>query len=252
MSNGLAITALDCGWMRTQRRTLSQGGSTELFELPVAAYLIHHPAGNVVFDVGLDARLVASSDSLGAMAKLFEVIVASDGTIAPRLEQHDVDPNGALTVVLSHCHFDHCGGLAQLPNARVVVQADEWNAASGVGQVAGYDSELIDLGHDVTTVVGEHDLFGDGSIVCVPTPGHTCGHQSLLVATAGAPTLLTGDACYFKHTIDDEVLPPFGADLEQQLTSLRWIRGQRDAGTRIVPGHDGAVFRSLLSHASDH
>jgi len=247
MNAALDVTALDCGWMRTQRRTLSQGGSKDVFELPVAAYLIRHPKGDVVFDVGLDSRLVASSDSLGAMAKLFEVIVAIDGTIGPRLEQHDVDPTGSLTVVLSHCHFDHCGGLAQLPNARVVVQADEWNAASGSGQLAGYDSQLIDLGHDVTTVTGEHDLFGDGSVVCVPTPGHTCGHQSLWLATPGTPTLLTGDACYFMHTIDDEILPPFGADLEQQRTSLAWIRSQRDAGTRIIPGHDPDVFRAMLT-----
>jgi glyoxylase-like metal-dependent hydrolase (beta-lactamase superfamily II) len=240
------ITALDCGRLRQQERTLLQGGSKDVIEIPVAAWLVRHPAGDVVFDAGLHPSLAHSPESLGPMAKLFEAVLEPDGGVRHRLEQHAVDPDGRFTVVLSHCHFDHCGGLVDLPNAHVVVQADEWQAVLGGGQAGGYDPALIDLGHDVLQVAGEHDVFGDGSVVCVPTPGHTCGHQSLLVLTEGHPTLLTGDACYFMHTLDDAILPPFGFDHDQQRASLEWIRQQRLSGTTIIPGHDADVLRAWL------
>jgi glyoxylase-like metal-dependent hydrolase (beta-lactamase superfamily II) len=168
------------------------------------------------------------------------------GTVAGRLAEHDVDPLGALTVVLSHCHFDHVGGLCELPNARVIIQSDEWVAATGEDDVA-YDKSLYQLGHDVLAIAGAHDLFGDGTVACIPTPGHTCGHQSLRVVTANGPVILTADACYFGHTLDDGVLPPFAYDFDQQRASLDMLRREHAGGTAIVPGHDAEVFHRLLS-----
>jgi glyoxylase-like metal-dependent hydrolase (beta-lactamase superfamily II) len=241
------ITALDCGWLRTQERTLIDGGTTDLIDIPIPAWLVRHDHDVVVFDAGLHPSLVDSAESLGRMSKLFEPTLAADGTVGRRLEQHDIDPNGTFTVVISHTHFDHVGGLCEMPNARVVVNADEWAFAMDAGQQGGFDTRLVDLGHDVLTVSGAHDLFGDGTIVCLPTPGHTCGHQSLRVLTANGPVILTADACYFTHTLDDEIMPPFGFDHDQQRASLAMLRRERDHGARIVPGHDPDVFRSALA-----
>ena len=243
------ITALDCGWLRTQQRTLLSGGSTDMMEIPVPAWLVRHPAGVVVFDAGLHPSLAESSEPLGRMSKLFQPMLGPAGTVAHRLAEHDVDPDGSFVVVVSHTHFDHVGGLCEMPNARIIVDADEWAFAMAAGQEGGFDTALVDLGHDVVTVRGEHDVFGDGSVICVPTPGHTCGHQSLRVVTTGGPVILTSDACYFMHTLDDDVLPPFGFDLEVQRQSLAMLRGERDRGTRIVPGHDADVFRTLAATA---
>lgn len=235
------ITALDCGWLVTQERTLLGGGSTEPMRIPIPAWLVRHPKGDVVFDAGLHPSLVEGADALGAMAKLFTPDVAPGGTVGPRLAERDVDPAGPITVVVSHGHFDHVGGLCELPNARLLVQQAEWQAMTSEAG-GGYDPSLSDLGHEVVEVDGDHDLFGDGSVVTLPTPGHTCGHQSLRVATADGPTILTADACYFTHTLDDEVLPPFAFDADVQLRSLAVLRRERDAGTRIIPGHDAAAF----------
>src|SRR5690606_13894325 len=124
------ITALDCGWLRTQERTLVDRGSTAVSSIPVPAWLVRHPRGVVVFDAGLHPSLAAGPEALGRLSKLFTPELAVGGTVGPRLAGHDVDPAGALTVVVSHCHFDHVGGLCDLPNARLVVQRDEWAAAT--------------------------------------------------------------------------------------------------------------------------
>lgn len=240
------ITALDCGWLRTQQRTLIGGGTTDLVDIPVPAWLVRHPDGVVVFDAGLHPSLAGSSEPLGRMSRLFQPTLQTDGTVGRRLEQHDIDPHGSFIVVVSHTHFDHVGGLCEMPNARIIVNADEWAFAMAAGQDGGFDTSLIDLGHAVLTVTGEHDVFGDGAVVCIPTPGHTCGHQSLRVMTGSGPVILTSDACYFTHTLDDEILPPFGFDHELQRASLELLRLERDRGTRIVPGHDAAVFRTMV------
>lgn len=238
------ITGLDCGWMRTQSRTLMSGGTTDEISIPILAWLVRHRAGEVVFDAGLHPALAISSEPLGRLAKLFTVDLEPGGTVGPRLSEHDVDPAGALTVVVSHSHFDHVGGLVELPNARLLVQRDEWRAAR---DEAGYDPTILDLGHDVVELDGHHDIFGDGSVACIPTPGHTCGHQSVRVVTEDGPVILAGDACYFSHTLDDEILPPFAHDHDEQLRSLRMLQRERAAGTKLVPGHDADVFRSMTA-----
>lgn len=227
--------------MRTQTRTLIDGGSRDEMRIPVPAWLVRHSAGDVVFDAGLHPALADGPESLGPLAKLFTPEIDRNGTVARRLEQHDIDPDGHLTVVVSHCHFDHVGGLCQLPNARMVVHRDEWAAATGE-TVAGYDPGLFDLGHDLTLTDGAHDVFGDGSVTTLPTPGHTCGHQSLRVTTENGPVILAADVCYFAATLDDGALPPFGFDLDQHRRSLDLLRRERSDGTTIVPGHDGEAF----------
>lgn len=246
------ITGLDCGWLSTEERGLVAGGAAEVLSFPVPAWLVHHHAGVVVFDAGLHPALADGPEPLGRLAKLFTPELAAGGTIGTRLAEHDVDPAGRFDVVVSHCHFDHVGGLCELPNARLVVQRDEWIAATTdeAAGSGGYDRSLYELGHDVLAVDGEHDLFGDGTVTTLPTPGHTCGHQSLRVLTPDGPTILAGDACYFLHTLDDGALPPFGFDLDQQRRSLGLLQAERRRGARIVPGHDAEVFRSLVSDGS--
>ncbi len=94
------------------------------------------------------------------------------------------------------------------------------------------------LGQDVIQIDGEHDLFGDGSVVCVPTFGHTPGHQSLMVRLAEGSVVLTADACYFRSTLEDLRLPLIVHDKEAMRASLHRLRALRAKGARLFFGHD--------------
>ena len=102
--------------------------------------------------------------------------------------------------------------------------------------------------HIVELVNGRHDVFGDGRVVCVPTPGHTVGHQALRVQLDSGPIMLTGDCVYFERMLTVMIVPPFGTDgsQERQKESMRELARLRDEeGCRLLFGHDEAQVRSL-------
>ncbi len=239
------LVPLECGWVRQAGSLLEVGASDAAIEIPVPAWVIRHPKETVLFDAGLHPDLTHSSDTLGRLASLFTAILEEGGSIRGRLQEVDVDPDAPLTVIVSHCHFDHIGGLCELPNARLLVQRAEWEVAVK-GDGLTYDPRLYDLGHEVTTVDGDHDLFGDGAVTCLSTPGHAVGHQSLRVVTSEGPTLLAADACYFVRTLDGGELPSFAHDKAAQRRSLARLRAERSAGARVIPGHDAELWSRLV------
>jgi glyoxylase-like metal-dependent hydrolase (beta-lactamase superfamily II) len=99
-------------------------------------------------------------------------------------------------------------------------------------------------------VDGEHDVFGDGTVVLIPTYGHTPGHQSLLVRPSrDSHIVFTADACYTRENMDRDVLPTVLWDEAEMSHSLRRLRELRDKqGARTVYGHDPEQW-STLPHA---
>jgi glyoxylase-like metal-dependent hydrolase (beta-lactamase superfamily II) len=164
------------------------------------------------------------------------------------MNAHDFgfDPASIDLVVNSHLHFDHCAGNALLPNARIVVQKREVEAARTAGPPKeGFDPLTMLDGRDVLEVDGEHDLFGDGAAVLLPTYGHTAGHQSLKLACDGGDAVLAGDCCYFHRTLSDLKLPGFAHDRDEQLRSIARLKALADGGARIVAGHDPDQWAQL-------
>ena len=105
--------------------------------------------------------------------------------------------------------------------------------------------EDYDLGHDLQLIDGEHDVFGDGSVLCMPTFGHTPGHQSLRVALDTGEAILTADACYMRRALQNLHLPPFAHDREQAKDSLRRLAELERRGARLLFGHDPELWAAL-------
>lgn len=250
--NDLRLVPLECGWLSTSASSLMDGASGPV-TLPIPSWLVVHPSGrSLVFDTGLHHDLQHDLGRIGTSADMFEVSFSQGEEVSARLRNVGVDPDEIELAVFSHLHFDHCGGTALIPNARLVVQRAEWAAGHHPKLIEHdvYNPDDFDIGHDIVQVDGEHDVFGDGSVVCLPTPGHTAGHQSLRVNLASGPVVLTGDCVYWQAALEAMTLPPFGYDLVQQRRSMEQLRHLRDrGGCRLLYGHDAHQWAELPKNA---
>ncbi len=243
----LNVRAFTCGWLTVPTALLLEGEAGSL-TVPVPAYLIEHPKGRALFDSGLHTDTQTDAKRrLGRLAPFHDVHFEAGEEIAARLAMLDLAPGEIDFVINSHLHFDHCGGNEQIPNATLIVQRAEWEAAHDADLVERvyFDPADYDHGHRLRTVDGEHDVFGDGSVVCIPTPGHTPGHQSLRVRIGNEDVVLAADACYLRRTLDELHLPSAVFDREQMLASLRRLRALRDGGTAVVTGHDPEMWKTI-------
>jgi glyoxylase-like metal-dependent hydrolase (beta-lactamase superfamily II) len=216
--------------------------------VPVPSFLIDHPQGLVLFDAGMHPGCrVDPVERLGGITKIFTVEYDANDDVASRLATCNVAADRIRYLINSHLHFDHAGGNALIPNAQLVVQRREWEAGhdDDLRQRNFYDLRDYDLGHDVRCIEGEHDLFGDGRVVCFPTYGHTPGHQSLRVRLDSGDVILTGDACYLRRTLEQLHLPSVVHDPDMMLSSLHHLRELQAAGARIIYGHDPEFWTTI-------
>jgi glyoxylase-like metal-dependent hydrolase (beta-lactamase superfamily II) len=241
------LTRLDCGELEGDL-AMFQTGAAGRVTLPISAWLVRHPRGTALFDTGLPTSFVEGTERSQRVSELLTIGFGADDTVGTQLEATSQDPGRVDFVVVSHLHFDHVGGLSMIPNATLVIQRKEWEAGMAVAHDAEtfHERKDYDLGHALRLIDGEHDVFGDGAVVCVPTPGHTVGHQSLRVRlSTGREVVLTADCCYFARTLDGGALPTFGHDLYEQRRSVARLRALRDGGATIIPGHDIAFVRHM-------
>ncbi|MEL7158425.1 MAG: N-acyl homoserine lactonase family protein [Actinomycetota bacterium] len=237
----MRITPLQVGKIEAKLKIVTgeEGSRT----LPILSWLIEHPKGLALFDVGMHAGLQDDISRLGRTAESFMPDYHAGDEVSARLAAVDVAPTDIDLIIYSHLHFDHSGGTVEIPDARLVVQRPEWEAGHSQRLIeAGvYDPVDYDHGHDVEQVDGHHDVFGDGRVVCVPTPGHTAGHQALRVELDSGPVVLTGDCIYFEEMLTEMTVPRFGFDTDQQRQSMLELKRLRDEeGCRLLYGHDEA------------
>lgn len=233
-------------------------------ELSVQAFLVEHPgAGLVLIDTGFHAAVaVDPRQGMGRLGGLVfkDLKMDSDQAVPGQLRERGFAPEDVRTVVLTHLHSDHASGIAQFPDATFVVSAAEWEAAAEGGMTDGYlrrqfdhafDYRLLDFESDEADSFASFgrsfDLFGDGSVRIVFTPGHTPGHCSVVLRLRERDVLLTIDAAYTHRTIAETALPQRMADEHRFRRSLREIQLyiEQNPGALVVPGHDLEAFRRL-------
>jgi N-acyl homoserine lactone hydrolase len=247
------------------RRALGLGvGKDDWLPFPVQAFLLEHPgAGPMLIDTGLHPSVsVKPTESFGRVTLMaFRDLEMEPGQAASaQLRERGIDPSAVGVVVMTHLHVDHASGIGEFPEATFVVSKAEWEAATTQGRLHGYvprqfdhafDYRLLDFdGPDTSSFSGfarSFDLFGDGSVRAVFTPGHTLGHMSVVVRTARGEVLVAGDAMGLRRNLDDTHLPYRVEDEHLYRRSLREIRQylKETPDALVVPGQDWEAWQAL-------
>ena len=228
---------------------------------PINAYVIEHRDGLVLFDAGQDRASVTDPGYFpgGLTGVLYNRLARFDigeqQTLTAGLDRLGYAVSDVKTVVISHLHQDHIGGLAELTRADIIVSQTEWDTLSSpLPELRGLMRRHIDLpgltwrritpeptaDPDLAPFLSGHDLLSDGSLVVLPTPGHTPGSISLLVRRPGLPPLLmVGDVSYDAHVLEAGHVPGVGnRRLLRQATAMVNQLRQRYPDLAILPAHD--------------
>ena len=228
------------GWISSSAAVWRQGEDPDSrIRFPVPAYLVETGAERILIDTGLNPAAVADPGNFYGRPEAGMFDLELELSV---LEQ--VDVSTLTRIVLTHVHFDHAGALSLLPRSiPIVVQRREWEGAHDEASVRRnffYPRDYAVDDREIVLVDGDHDLLGDGSIELLLTPGHTPGHQSVRVAEQ---LVIGADVAHFAATLEDHRFPVFADDFDAQARSADRLRGLRDAGARVLPGHDPDVLR---------
>ncbi|MFC1967405.1 N-acyl homoserine lactonase family protein [Chloroflexota bacterium] len=217
------IFALNCGSLFADKGNAFTYGVDigKRVEIPMLAFLVKSDKENLLFDAGIDQDDHEFIDPLGK-----DIILNKEDLLFNRLKDVGVSPEEINYVFISHLHFDHSGLLRYFKKARIFIQRQEYGYAINpppfnmfVYRRHYYDSPALNW----EMLDGDENLMP--GITAISTPGHSPGHQSLMVNLAGGGTkILTGDCAYFSENIEKEIIPGVFVDPSQALHSLKKLK----------------------------
>jgi N-acyl homoserine lactone hydrolase len=193
---------------------LNEGKSMNFVD---SCYLIKHAQGWFLWDTGVADTVAAMPDGL-APADPKAVLWRRPKTLAGELDRLGVKPADIRGMAVSHTHPDHVGNVEMFPTTMLYVQKAEYEWP-GANNAPRFKAE-----HPVTKLEGDRDIFGDGSVTILSTPGHTPGHQSLLVKLPKSGAIvLSGDAVHFTSNWEIRAVPSMNSNKEQTQASMQKI-----------------------------
>jgi glyoxylase-like metal-dependent hydrolase (beta-lactamase superfamily II) len=220
-------------------------------EMVTPTFLIEHPKGLVLFDTGYSWKMAEDFDAyMEEMSKLKLIVdhrpFTRDLVVDEQLKRHGYDPAKVGYVVVSHGHYDHAGAVGLFPDAQIFAIAGEMRYA------AWPDARHVRLGFKSTDIAAtrglnwtepdaDHDLFGDGSVVILKTPGHTPGECSLRVRLKNETVMLTGDTLHLRAQI--KTLHGMGGDYDKKQAA--------DSVKRVVEMAKADSARLWINHDPD-
>lgn len=242
---------------------------------PITAYAIEHRDGLVLFDTGADPALVSDPDYIASpigrflLKKIFRLHIGPEDALDKQLEASGLKAADVSKVVFSHLHFDHIGGIAHVPQAELLVSKEAWQRLDAPSperdwilrehiELPGAKWRPIEFeptGDPLLAPFGVAcDCMGDGSMMLLPTPGHSPGSMSMLVRSSGMPPLMfVGDLTYELEPLYNDQVPGIG-DFEQLRASFAKVRELKKALPDLVvlPSHDPAATEALAAAVGQH
>jgi len=205
-------------------------------------YVISHPKGNLMWDAGLPENLVIPEPFTTGNGVF---TIQRPDSLKNQLKSIGFKIEDFNYFALSHHHFDHTGHANSMKDATWLVQENEYNF------LAGDSTKINPAIKDLTKIKklnGDHDVFGDGTVVIKSMPGHTIGHQVLYVEVSGLedPVLLTGDLYHFEENRTSRGVPSFNYNVEQTLESMdKFEAFAKEKNAEVIIQHSPIALKRL-------
>jgi len=248
-TSGVDVYAFQCGILKTQTQYILKDTRIGVpFDIPVPFFVIRHGSSWVAYDSGNNAQVAV--DPLKYWGKnicaAYMPVMKPHEEFKIQIRKLGLEPKDLHAVIMSHGHLDHCGALEDLAGSDVPVYLQRLELEHVKKQVAtGKNTAYIPADFNkmnqcnIKVIDGIWDVFGDQSIIVMPTPGHTPGHQSILVrASDGQNLILAQDACYTLENMVADIPPGLATDIPDAMVSIHHFKAMTVLGAKLVPPHD--------------
>jgi glyoxylase-like metal-dependent hydrolase (beta-lactamase superfamily II) len=246
---GVDVYAFQCGILKTQTQYILKDTRVGVpFDVPVPFFLIRHGSSWVAYDSGNNAAVAVDPIKYWgqAVCDAYMPVMKPHEEFKIQIKKLGLKPEDLYAVIMSHGHLDHCGALEDLAGTDVPIylhknELEQIKKEVASGKKSAYiPDDFNKIGQcNVRTLDGIFDVFGDQSVIVLPTPGHTPGHQSILVRTNnGQNLILAQDACYTLENMFANIPPGLAFDIPDSMISIYHFKAMAILGAQLVPPHD--------------
>ena len=243
------LFVLPTGTCRLSESRVRRGGSADReLSIPMPVFAVETDNGWVLFDTGCDPRVGEDPVGVwGRLASAFQIDMTEEDHLVSRLASLGLGPTDIRHVVVSHLHMDHAGGMQFFPESTIHVQTTEMRHGMYPDHISAAGFVRTDFDRsELTYELAEGDFEVVPGVWAIFTPGHSPGHQSLLVQLPSGPFLITGDAAYEHRQLERCIPPPVACDDAQAVYSLKRLRGmQLRDDVHVIVSHDADAWPSL-------
>jgi glyoxylase-like metal-dependent hydrolase (beta-lactamase superfamily II) len=234
---------LDCGHSLANDESVWTPGENvgRSIEFSSTCWLIKHRSEWLLWDTGVPEATLNDPRGWSTLPKL--IVYHLDESVTGQLAEIGLKPSDIGRVAISHTHGDHIGNVGLFPDSTIVMQRAEYSwihspngPNDNVNQLMALARKLLGTPKHLQLVDGDTDVFGDGSVTLVATPGHTPGHQSLLVHLAHSGfIMLSGDVAHLEENFEKNIVPSLNTNAAESIASMEKVR-------RLIATYKAAFF----------
>jgi glyoxylase-like metal-dependent hydrolase (beta-lactamase superfamily II) len=243
---------LDCGHSLANDESVWTPGENvgRDIEFSSTCWLIKHGGDWLLWDTGVPQSTLNDPKGWSTLPKL--IVYHLDRSLTDQLAGIGLTPADIRQVAISHTHGDHIGNMGLFPDATVVMQRAEYSwihSADGpndnVNQLMALARTLMGTPKNLQLLDGDTDLYGDGSVTLLSTPGHTPGHQSLLVHLKHSGfIILSGDVAHSRENFEQDIVPSLNTSKADSIASMERVR-------RLMARYQARLFINHYKRQTD-